>query len=90
MSVIGIICNTAGFTGDFFILLAYYLLQAGKIKADQFSYLMYNFLGAILIMSSLYYRPNAPVLMIEIAWISISLYGFFVYYKNKKLARARS
>lgn len=57
------------------ILLAYGLLQMGKISPQQFAFSACNALGAGLILVSLAFDFNLPAAVIESAWLAISLYG---------------
>ena len=67
--------NVLGVLGVFLVLLAYLLLQIGKMKAGWISYSLLNTLGSALILISLYYYWNLASGVIEIAWLFISLYG---------------
>lgn len=67
--------NILGIFGVFLVLLAYILLQLGKMKAIWISYSLLNALGSGLILISLYFYWNLASGIIEIAWFIISLYG---------------
>ena len=67
--------NILGIFGVFLVLLAYVLLQVGKMKAAWISYSLLNALGSGLILISLYFYWNLASGVIEIAWFIISLYG---------------
>lgn len=69
------IYNIIGFFGDFFVLVAYSLLQFKKIKAESFSYSFMNLIGAAFLLFSLYYAWNLPAAIIEGTWVLISFYG---------------
>jgi hypothetical protein len=70
-----IIENIVGIIGVFFCLLAYFLLQCGKISADSLRFSVCNLLGAIMILFSLAYDWNWSAALIEAAWALISLFG---------------
>ncbi len=72
-----------GLTGVTIILLAYFLLQAQKIEAVNWRYSMLNLIGAALITISLIVDFNLSALVIELAWMAISIYGL-VRYKTQK------
>ncbi len=74
-----------GITGVIFILIAYLFLSTGRWIADSFVYQILNFFGAWLILFSLYFHWNLSSVVIEIAWVAISLLGIYrvVKYKNK-------
>lgn len=64
-----------GLVGVVLILLAYFLLQAEKLAADQLRYPALNLVGAVLILISLTKTFNLASFVIEICWVGISLYG---------------
>ena len=67
--------NIIGYTGVAMILIAYSLLQLGSILGDSIRYCLANLVGAILILVSLCWSWNWPSVVIEVAWILISLFG---------------
>lgn len=75
MSILADLANPLGIVGVILILVAYVLLQTGKMKAAWISYSFLNALGSGLILISLYFFRNLASLIIEIAWFIISLYG---------------
>ena len=83
-TVLDVVFNIIGTSGVAFILLAYFLMQLGKITSKQLTYSLLNLIGASLIMISLLHRWNLPSAVIEICWISISSYGVYQALKVKK------
>ncbi len=73
-----------GLVGVGLIILAYLFLQTGKDTADSLRYLWLNLIGSALIALSLIAEWNLPTLVIEVFWISITLYGF-VRVRKKRL-----
>ncbi|WP_334130816.1 CBU_0592 family membrane protein [Silanimonas lenta] len=71
-----------GLSGIGFVLLAYFLLQAGKLHGASLGYQLANLFGAVFILVSIIASPAAiidvltPTLM-QLAWIAISLYGLW-------------
>lgn len=71
-----------GLVGIGFVLLAYALLQAGRLHGASVGYQLANLFGAIFILVSIIASPAAisdvltPTLM-QFAWIAISLYGLW-------------
>jgi len=71
-----------GLVGIGFVLLAYALLQAGKLQGSSIGYQLANLFGSIFILVSIIASPAAisevltPTLM-QFAWIAISLYGLW-------------
>ena len=81
--------NHIGIIGVILTLIAYYYLNIGKLASESLMYSMLNFIGSWLILFSLMYHWNLSSVLIEIAWISISLIGIYRYYaaKKRKLAQ---
>ena len=73
----------AGLAGVALLLVAYGLLQSGKIKSSQMVYPVLNFTGAGLILVSLIKDWNLSAFVIEVCWMAISLYGMLDILKNK-------
>lgn len=71
-----------GMAGIGFVLLAYALLQAGKLQGSSIGYQLANLFGSIFILVSIFGSP-APItdvltpFLMQIAWIGISLYGLW-------------
>jgi hypothetical protein len=71
-----------GMAGIAFVLLAYALLQAGKLQGRSIGYQLANLFGSIFILVSIFGSP-APItevltpFLMQIAWIAISLYGLW-------------
>jgi len=72
-----------GLTGVACILAAFFLLQLEKVKSDGVRYLLLNLIGAVLLIISLMVTFNLASFIIEICWLSISVFGLV------KLARRR-
>lgn len=66
-----------GLVGVALIVLAYFLISAEKISSKSTKYHILNLVGAILILVSLVYHWNLPSFVIEVIWISISMYGLW-------------
>lgn len=81
--VIGLLADAVGLAGVAAILLAYFLLQKDVLASHDRRYLWLNLLGSIAVLLSLLTHWNLPSVVIEAAWISISLYGFFRLYRRK-------
>ena len=71
------ISNPVGLIGVGSILIAYFFLSTGRWKSDGFIFQFLNFLGAWLILFSLYFHWNLSSVVIEIAWIAISVLGMW-------------
>ncbi len=69
------IFNIIGFVGAAAIVVAYALLQFGRLQAQQRLYSALNAVGAMLILISLAVEPNWPSIAIESFWLLISVVG---------------
>lgn len=79
------IADVVGMLGVIAILIAYFLLSIGRWSSTSFSYQCINFTGAWLILFSLYFHWNLSSVVIEIAWVAISIIGMYrAIYKKKK------
>ena len=65
----------AGLLGVATILLAYFLLQLGRLRGDALSYQLLNAFGAMALLISLLYAFNLPAFVMELAWLAVSIYG---------------
>lgn len=78
------ISDYVGIAGVVLLLVAYFLLSAGQWIADSFIYQFLNFISAWLILFSLCFHWNLSSVIIEIAWIFISLLGIYRVWKKQQ------
>jgi hypothetical protein len=64
-----------GLFGVVLILLAYFVLQTGRIRGNGLPYQLMNLFGAGGVLVSLVYKPNVSAIIMEGAWVAISVYG---------------
>jgi len=76
--------NMVGLIGVALVLITYLLLQLDKLASESFAYSFWNLIGALLVLTSLLVHFNLSSLVIEVAWILISLYGIYKSLKNNK------
>lgn len=81
--VINHLPDIIGLIGVVMVLIAFYLLNTHKVMVLDMSYQLLNFVGAVLILISLFYSWNLASVLIEIAWILISLLGIYRSMKHK-------
>jgi hypothetical protein len=74
----------AGLFGVVLILLAHFLLQAGRMRGDALLYQLMNAAGAMLVLVSLLYAFNLSVFVMEAAWLAVSIYGIVRVRKTKR------
>ena len=65
----------SGLVGVSTILLAYFLLQSGRLRGDALSYQLMNAFGAVALLISLLYAFNLSAFVMEAAWLAVSIYG---------------
>jgi hypothetical protein len=67
--------DIAGLAGVVLIIIAYLLLQLGKLPSTAPSYSLLNAIGAFLVMVSLFFDFNLSAFLMEAFWFLISLFG---------------
>lgn len=64
-----------GLVGTLMVLVAYFLLQAGRLRGNGMLYQLLNLFGAAGVLASLYGKFNMSVLLLMTVWILITVYG---------------
>ena len=64
-----------GIVGAFMYLTSYFLLQAGFVRGNSYTYTLLNMFAATCVVISLFDAFNAASLIIQISWILISIFG---------------
>jgi hypothetical protein len=77
--------DAIGIIGVSFVLTAFFLLNTNKLTALMLRYQLLNFFGSWMILFSLLYHWNLASVLIEIAWISISMIGIVRALSAKKM-----
>ena len=75
-----------GNLGVLAVLVTYLLLQMEKMVPNSIAYSLINAIGAVLILYSLIYDFNLSAVIIEFAWLVISVYGIWRTVQARKLA----
>lgn len=78
--------NATGLIGVGLIVLAFFLLQSGRVANGAAWYAVLNCLGAGLHIVSLIRFWNLASFVIEVFWISISVYGYWRFRHQRKQA----
>ena len=78
------IFDAIGLVGVFGILLAYFMLQTERWNSDQMRYSATNLVGALLILVSLTHTFNLASVVIELAWIAISVFGIVKIWRGRR------
>lgn len=81
--------DIAGLVGVVLIVVAYLLLQMGKLPSTAPSYSLLNALGAFLVMVSLFFDFNLSAFLMEAFWFLISLFGLLRPLFAKQVATNR-
>ncbi len=77
------IYDLIGILGVIMILIAYALVQLGKLHVKDLSYSLLNAFGAFLILISLLIDFNLPAFLMEFFWLIFSILGIYKYIQNK-------
>ena len=72
-----------GLSGVTLILIAYFSLQTERIRAEDWRFSAINGVGALLIMTSLYFTFNLASFVIEVFWLMISLFGLWKAWRRR-------
>lgn len=73
-----------------FLLLAFALLNAGKLTADHYLYQWMNAIGAAALTYSAIKPLNVGVFITELLWTLIGLYGVVKIYRKRSKAQSTS
>ena len=71
-----------GLVGVLSMLVAYYMLQKGRLSAHQPIYLWMNFLGGLAVLLSLFIHWNLSAFVMELAWVLISGHSLLMLKKK--------
>jgi len=77
--------DLVGNAGVALLIGTFYANVRGSLTSQGFWYNFNNLLAAVLLSINLYYKPNISSVIIEIFWISISMYGLIKWYRNEKI-----
>ena len=69
------IIDWLGVLGSIVIAGAYLAVSRGWVDARRPAFNLLNLIGAALVLTSLYDRPNAGAILIEVLWMLIALYA---------------
>ena len=62
-----------GIVGSILICTAYFAVSTGRMRGETLSFQLLNASGAVLLLVSLYFRPNPGAILIEAVWLVIAL-----------------
>ena len=64
--------DLVGVIGSMTICSAYYAVSTGRMDAGRAPYQWMNAIGSILLLISLWFRPNPGAILIEVLWLAIA------------------
>lgn len=73
-----------GTTGVALVLWAYFALQTKRMRAEDLAYSVLNGVGALFVVISLLFRFNLSALLMEGAWVLVSLIGIGNWIKGRR------
>ena len=73
-----------GIAGSLVISGAYLAVSRGWVGAERPLFQLLNLTGAIMILLSLYYRPNAGAIIIEVLWVGIAIFSLAAYWRKRR------
>jgi hypothetical protein len=80
------IFGIAGVIGAGMCVLAFFLLERGKLSAEGIHYYVINGVGAVLILVAAFYEYDSGDLGVavqELCWIAVSLMGISKVFKKR-------
>lgn len=72
-----------GILGSLMIAGAYLAVTRGWVDPEKPAYNLLNLLGALFILSSLYFEPVPGAILIEVFWILIASSALFRYFTKR-------
>lgn len=79
------ISDIIGILGVILVLISYLLLQVDRMSSADLSYSVINLIGSVMIIVSLMESWNLASVIIEVAWLLISCYGVYRYFRKKRV-----
>ncbi|MCP5085559.1 MAG: hypothetical protein GY952_01950 [Rhodobacteraceae bacterium] len=73
-----------GVVGSFVIAGAYFGVSGGYLNGERPPFQLFNLTGAAMILGSLWYKPNAGAIMIEVLWVTIALYWLAKHFLRRR------
>ena len=79
--------DLVGFLGVAVLMGSYFANQQRWLRSDDWRFPLANLVGALLILISLCFEWNFPSVVIEIFWITISLWGLGKWALDRRAQR---
>ena len=68
-----------GIVGSIMIAAAYFGVSGGYLNGERPPFQLFNLAGALMVLYSLWFRPNAGAIVIEVLWVTIALFWLAKY-----------
>lgn len=72
-----------GVVGSLIMSAGYLAVSRGWVEAQKPLFNLANLVGAALVLASLYERPNAGAIIIEVLWVVIAIIALSQYFFRK-------
>ena len=72
-----LIAAVIGVVGSLMIAGCYWANTTGRLTTAHMWYHTLNLAGALLILYSLYHRPNPGAIVIEVIWVAVAIWGMY-------------
>jgi hypothetical protein len=76
--------DVIGLVGAIILMIAFLLLQLGRLSSNSVWYSILNAVGAGLIVFSLLFNFNLSAFIVELFWVAISLLGLFRVLRTRR------
>lgn len=76
--------DALGVVGSFLIAGAYFGVSTGRMDGERPPFQWFNLAGAGFILFSLWFRPNAGAIVIEVLWVGIAVWSLVRYYTRQR------
>ncbi|KNG94203.1 CBU_0592 family membrane protein [Pseudaestuariivita atlantica] len=77
------VADWIGVAGSFTIAGAYLAVTRGWVDAARPTFHLINLSGAVMILFSLYFRPNPGAILIEVLWVAIASIGLLAWWRGR-------
>lgn len=79
-----IVVDILGWAGGCMVVVAYFLISAGKAHSKSVLFQLLNLIGSIFLIVNTYYKGAYPSAVVNVIWVGIALYGFYRIYSPKE------
>ncbi len=75
--------DAIGIVGSLTICAAYFMVSRRQLDPEALPYQLMNLGGAVLLLISLYFRPNPGAILIEATWVAIALTAILRIFRTR-------